>query len=97
MENTVLVIALFAGVVIVVAVAFRRRLSAHIKGPGGTGLQIDASNPEPRPGVRLEDATSRHGGAKVRDNTGRGAEVRKLDVDKDIDVSSAPPERPHPN
>jgi hypothetical protein len=90
MDAVVLVIAIFAVVVIVVAVAFRHRLKAIIKGPGGTGLEIDAAHPLPRPGVRIDDARSRRGGLTATDHTGRGAEASKIEVDKDINVSSHP-------
>jgi len=94
MESTVLVIALFAVVIIVVAIAFRHRLRAIIKGPGGTGLEIDASNPLPQPGVKIEDAQSRRGGLTAEDRTGRGADVRRVEVETDITASSAPPQDP---
>lgn len=83
MESTILVIAVFAVVIIVVAVAFRQRIRATIKGPGDTGLEIDASNPLLRPGVKIEDAQSRRGGLHAQDDTGRGADVRKIEVEKE--------------
>ena len=98
MESAVILIAIFAVVIIVVGLVFRKRIRAVIKGPWSTSLEVEASNPSPRPGVQIEDAQSRHGGLTARDNTGRGAEVRKVAVDKDIQVSSTlPQEHDRPN
>jgi hypothetical protein len=91
-ESTTIIIAIFAVVIIVMTVAFRHRLKAIIKGPGGTGLEVDASNPSPRPGVYVEDARSRRGGLTAQDDTGRGADARKIEVEKDIWISSATPQ-----
>jgi hypothetical protein len=64
---------------------------------GGTGLEGEASHPMPRPGVYIEDARSRRGGLTATDSTGRGAEVKKVEVEEDIQVSStSPQEHSHP-
>jgi hypothetical protein len=94
MESAAIVIAIFAVVIIVVAVAFRQRIKAVVKGPGGTGLEIDASNPMLRPGVEITDAKSRRGGLSAEDQTGRGTAVRQVEVEKDIHASSTPPSEP---
>jgi hypothetical protein len=98
--NLVLIIALFALVAVGAFVVFRRRARVDIKGPFGTGLNLSGSNdPAPiQPGVRVADAASRRGGLTAADSTGRGAEVQRVDVDKDINVSSSPPpEKADPN
>lgn len=96
-KSTVVVIAIFAAVIIGVAMTFRHRIKAVIKGPGGTGLEVEASHPVPRPGVHIEDARSRRGGLTATDATGRGAEVQRVEVEQDIQVSSTPPqEHIHP-
>jgi hypothetical protein len=93
-ETVAIVVAIFAVVVIVVAVAFRQQIKTVIKGPGGMGLELDASNPTLRPGVEVTDAKSRRGGLTAEDQTGRGAAVRQVEVEKDIRASSTPPLEP---
>jgi hypothetical protein len=44
------------------------------------------------PAVRVEDAVSREGGMRATDTTSRGAHLQRIEVKKDIDVSSGPPE-----
>ena len=39
METAAIVVAIFAVVIIVVALAFRQQIKTVIKGPGGTGLE----------------------------------------------------------
>ena len=92
-EAIVIVIALFAVVVVAAFFIFRQRAKVDIKGPLGTRLHINASNDPPPidPAVVVEDAASRRGGLKAVDDTGRGAQVRRVEVDKDIEVSSRPP------
>lgn len=98
MENATIIIGIFAVVVISIAVVFRQRISAKFKGPGDTGLELDASNPTPRPGVQVKDATSRSGGLTATDQTGRGVDIEKIDVNEDIKVTNRPPqESPFPN
>jgi hypothetical protein len=94
MDTVSIIMAIFAVVVIVVAIAFRQQIKAVIKGPGGTGLELDASNPTLRPGVEGTDLKSRRGGFTGEDQTGRGATVRRVEVEKDIRVSSTPPPEP---
>ena len=94
MESAAIVMAIFAVVVIVVAVAFRQRIKTVIKGPGGTGLELDASNPTLGPGVEFTDAKSRRGGLTAEDRTGRGAVVRQVEVETDLHASSTPPPGP---
>ena len=67
-------------------------IKAVIKGPCGTGLEVEASHPVPRPRVHIEDARSHQGGLTAMDATGRGAEVKTVEVERDIQVSSTPPQ-----
>jgi hypothetical protein len=91
MNTTVaVVIALFALIVVAAFLVFRQRSKVGIKGPLGTGLELDASN-QPAPGVEVEDAKSRAGGLVADDQTGRGAKVKGVEVQDDILVSSTPP------
>ena len=87
-----LVICVFALVAIAAFLAFRRRAKVKIKGPLGTGLEIDASNEpaSPGPAVKVSEAQSRGGGLTARDETGRGVEVSKVEVERDISATSTP-------
>ena len=80
-----------------VVLVFRQRGRFRVKGPFGTELDVDASNePTPAPsapGVKVEDAKAKKGGLMAEDRTGRGAEVRNVEVQDDILVSSTPPEQ----
>jgi len=46
----------------------------------------------PQSGVSIEGARSRRGGLTATDATGRGAEVKNVEVEQDIHVSSTPPQ-----
>ena len=96
MSNTtmgVLVVLVFGLVIVAVIQVFRQKIKAKVKGPGGLGLEVDASNTAPPPvaAVRVEDVKSRSGGLVAQDDTGRGADVKKVDVERDVHVTSAPP------
>jgi hypothetical protein len=88
----VLVIVLFALVVIAAYQHYRKRVKVKIHGPAGTGLELEASDESatPAPGVKVTDAKSRSGGLTARDETGRGVEVNKVEVERDITATSAP-------
>jgi hypothetical protein len=88
------VIALFAVIIVAAFLVFRSRGKVSIKGPFGTGLDLDASNePKPAtPGVTVKDAKSRQGGLLAEDRTGRGADVEGVEVHDDILVTSTPPQ-----
>ena len=96
MDTTaIVVIAILALIVIAAFLVFRQRARVEIKGPLGTGLKLDASNDLPplTPGVKVEAAKSRAGGLLAEDNTGRGADVKQVEVQDDILVSSTPPKK----
>ena len=92
-EAIIIIIAVFALVAVTAFLVFRQRAKVDIKGPWGSGLHVDASNePSPtNPAVVVKDATSASGGLRARDETGRGADVQRVQVEKDIEVSSRPP------
>jgi hypothetical protein len=71
--NVVLLITVFT-LVVIVGLLISRQVRAKIKGPGGTGLEIDASTEpaSPSPAVKVSEAKSRSGGLTARDETGRG-------------------------
>jgi hypothetical protein len=91
-------VAIFALVVIFLALRYRGRLKADIKGPLGTGMTVDTSNPESpvTPGVKVEGARSRAGGLQATDRTGRGADVKDIDTLRDIQVTSDPHPKAEP-
>ena len=94
----VLVISLFALIVVAAFLIYRSRAKVKVKGPLGTGLDLDASNEPPpaSPGVRVKDATSHGGGLLAEDKTGRGADVEGVEVQDDILVTSSPPPQEGP-
>lgn len=95
----VIVIIIFALIIVAAFLVFRQRSKIEIKGPLGTGLNLDASNDPlpPTPSVRVEGAKSRRGGLVAEDSTGRGASVKDIDVQDDILVSSSTsPQTPDP-
>lgn len=84
----VLVVALFALILIVALLRFRKNVKGSIEGPLKTKLSIDASNPQPTLGATVEDAKS-HGGNIIADDlTGRGASVRRAEAQRDIRATS---------
>ena len=87
----VVVVGLF--VLLVIFLSLRRnRIKAGIKGPFGTGLDVEGSNdqPAPNPGVTVTGAKSHAGGLKAADRTGRGANVKDVETYGDIEVTSDP-------
>ena len=84
----VLVVALFALILIVALLRFRKNVKGSIEGPLKTKLSIDASNPQPTLGATVEDAKSRGGSVIADDLTGRGAAVRRAEAEKDIKATS---------
>ncbi len=95
--TTIVVIAIFACIVVAAFLVYRSRTRISVKGPLGTGLEIDATNQPPaapttlQPGVQIEDATSKCGGILADDQTGKGAVVRRVEAQDDILASSTPP------
>jgi hypothetical protein len=100
MDNStmmVVVVIVLASVAIVAFLIYRLKAKVSIKGPMGTGVEIDASNEPvaPSAAVRVTDAKSRSGGLTARDETGRGVDVNKVEVERDITATSTPP-KPDP-
>jgi len=88
----VIVVAVFALLVIFLALRFKGGLKGNIKGPAGTGVDFDASNPQPTatPGVRMDGVKSHAGNIRATDRTGRGADVRNAEAYGDVDATSDP-------
>jgi hypothetical protein len=94
-----IVIGIFAVIVILAFLLFRQRTQVNLKGLFGTGLDVDASNQPapPTPAIKAEDLKARKGGLKAHDETGRGVDVKQVEVEKDIDLkSTAAPKVPPP-
>jgi hypothetical protein len=90
--NVVLLIAVFA-LVVIVGLMISRRVRARIKGPLGSGLEIETSKEpvSPSPAVKVSEAKSRSGGVAARDETGRGVEVSKAEAGRDVIATNVPP------
>jgi hypothetical protein len=91
--QTLAVVAVGLFVLLVLFLSLRRsRIKAGIKGPFGTGLDVEGSNdqPAPNPGVTVTGAKSQAGGLKAADRTGRGANVKDVETYGDIEVTSDP-------
>jgi hypothetical protein len=95
---TLIAVAVFALVVIFLAVRFKGGLKAGIKGPAGVGLDVEASNPQPttHPGVRMDGVTSHAGSIQAVDRTGRGADVRNAEAYGDVQATSDPNPKAEP-
>jgi hypothetical protein len=94
----VIVVAVFALLVIFLAIRFKGGLKGRIKGPAGTGVDFDASNPQPTttPGVRMDGVKSQAGNIRATDRTGRGADVRNAEAYGDVDATSDPHPKAEP-
>jgi len=95
--TTSVVVAILACIVVAAFLVYRSKARVSLKGPGGVGLEIDASNqPQtgaaaPTPGVQIEDAKTTGGGILAEDQTGKGAAIRHVEAKGDILASSTPP------
>jgi hypothetical protein len=92
----VLIVIVFALIIIAGFVVYPR-IRANIKGPLGTGLEINGTPNETPPNqaaIKAEDVTSHKGGLLADDRTGRGVDVSRVEVEDDVLLSSAPPQAP---
>jgi hypothetical protein len=94
----VIVVAIFALLIIFLAVHFKGRLKGIIKGLWGMGVEFDASNPQATttPGVKLDGVKSHAGNIRATDRTGRGADVRNAEAYGDVDATSDPHPKAEP-
>ena len=93
----IIIVGIFAIIALVAFFQFRKRTKVDFNGPFGTGLKVDASNEPtpPTPAVKGENIKSRKGGLKAHDETGRGVDVKDVEVEKDVDLkSTADPKAP---
>jgi uncharacterized protein (DUF58 family) len=89
-QTLLLVVVLFALLVVVLMLFFRQRVKFKVQGPAGTSVEAEGSNEQPSrpPAVLVENARSHKGGLTAEDQTGRGATVRGVEVQQDINVRS---------
>lgn len=93
-----LIVGIFAIIVIIAFLLFRQRTKINLRGPFGTGLDVDASNHTipPLPAIKAENLKALKGGLKAYDETGRGIDVKTVEVEKDIDLKSTADPKAHP-
>ena len=92
-KTTAILIAL--GILALVFIAFfavfRTTGKGKIKGPFGTGIEVEGSNePQSKSGVTVEDAQAK-GNVRAKDETGQGVTAKKLKAGGDIDLTNSPP------
>jgi len=93
MDDKVIVAAIFAVVIVIALLLFRKRVKATLSGPFKSKLAIDARNPDPQtPSAVVEEATSHKGSIKAGGHTGKGAVARRVEAEGDISATSSPPE-----
>src|SRR3954468_13298246 len=87
-----IVVAVFPLLVIFLALRFKGNLKGGIKGPVGTSLDFDASNPQPTatPGVRMDGVKSHAGNIRATNRSGGEVEVRNAEAYGDVDATSDP-------
>jgi hypothetical protein len=89
----VLLVILFALIIVAAFLVFRQRGQVKIDTPLGK-LDLEASN-EPLPpqaAIKAEDIKSHGGGLLADDETGRGLDVKRVEVQDDVLLSSKPPD-----
>src|SRR5258705_287900 len=93
----VIVMGILALVFVGFFAVFRSKGKGKIKGPFGTGLEVEGANdPPPATGVRIKDAEA--GGSVRADNKGTGGvDLEKVKATGDITATNAPgQEQPPP-
>ena len=90
--TSIIIMATLALIAVAGFLVFRKRGKVEVKGPLGIEFKLDASNEQsaPSPAVKIDGAKSKAGRLVAEDNTGRGVDVKNVDVKDDILVSSTP-------
>ncbi len=91
-------ISVFVLLVIFLSLRYRDRIKGGIKGPLGTEVNFEASNPQSTatPGVRMDGVKSHAGSVQAVDRTGRGADVRNAEAYGDVNATSDPHPKAEP-
>lgn len=96
----IIVVGIFAFVIIVVALIYRKSLKASIKGPGGLGLDVEASNESGKAqgGVQMTGVKAGRDIA-ADDRTGGGVSMNQVEAGQDVQATSedsgaSPPPKP---
>jgi hypothetical protein len=76
-EAGILIVVVLGLVAIFAFLRYGRRARVKIKGPGNTGLDLDASD-DPQAAIRAEDVKSRKGGITATDETGWASTPKRL-------------------
>jgi len=82
----VIVLGILALVFVAFFAVFRSKGKGKIKGPWGTGLEVEGSNETQRTRVRDVDAGRN---VRVTETGGRGVDASKLKAGEDVDISSS--------
>jgi hypothetical protein len=82
----VVVLGIIALVFVGFFAVFRKWGRGKIKGPWGTGLEVEGSN-EPQP-TRIKDVEA-GGNVRVSETGGRGVDASKLKAGGDVEISSS--------
>lgn len=86
-NTTVIIIVLILAVVAIFGfIRFGRQGKASVRGPFGTGVDVEGAN-EPTPGAQIIDSKSRAGGATAEASEG-SALIRGTEVEKDLTARS---------
>ena len=95
---TLIAISVFVLLVIFLSLRYRDRIKGGIKGPLGTEVNFEASNPQDTatPGVRMDGVKSHAGNVQATDRTGRGADVRNTEAYGDVNATSDPHPKAEP-
>jgi hypothetical protein len=88
--TSVIIIAIFACIVIAAFIVYRKRGKINIRGPLGTGLEIDASNETKHQatGIKADGVVSQSGKVQIIENTGQGIESKDIFAKQDVLISS---------
>ncbi len=88
---TVIVISIFALIILMAFIRYRRRGGAEVKGPFGITVKVEGDNnePPPRAGISAKGITSRQGGVLAEETTGQGIEAENIDARDNIILSNS--------
>ena len=88
----VIVVVVLAVVAVIAFLMFRQRSRVQIKGPLGTGLEMEGSNEQAAvaPAIDVKDITAKKGSVTATDETGRGIKAETVVADQDVNLRTTP-------